>query len=53
MTPLERLVAELRWFEENGTHLDDKAATACLGSLTPFTGGLSSGVSQRMTPIFY
>jgi len=32
MTPLERMVAELRWFQENGTHLDEKYMTVFNGS---------------------
>jgi len=32
MSPLERAVADMRWYAENGTHLDDHYRTMCPGS---------------------
>lgn len=32
MTPLERMVAELRWYQENGNHLDEQNMTVCPGT---------------------
>jgi len=35
MSPLERMVAELRWHQEKGTYLDENFTTKCPGSRAP------------------
>lgn len=45
MSPLERMVAEIRYFQENNSHLDQKNDTTCPGSHIP--------ILSDQTPIFY
>ena len=37
MTATERIVAEMRWFKEHNSHLDEKNRTLCIGTM--YKGG--------------